>query len=77
MLLIQADDDRNVPSAQASQLIDGLRARKIDLETLMLPNEVHDMARYGSWMTVFRATDAYFERKLGAPTVGAASSAAP
>jgi len=37
----------------------------------MIPNEIHDLARYSSWMMLFNAADAYFDRHLdkrSAPT---------
>lgn len=64
VLLVQADDDHVVPPQQASELIEGLRSHDIDHEVLMIPNEIHDMARYSSWMTLFKAADAYFDRQL-------------
>jgi hypothetical protein len=30
----------------------------------MIPNEIHVMARYASWMILFNATDVYFDRHL-------------
>jgi dipeptidyl aminopeptidase/acylaminoacyl peptidase len=64
VLIVQADDDRNVPPAQASELIMDLRSRGIPYEQLMLPDEVHDMTRYASWMRLFHATEDFFERHL-------------
>ncbi|HYM41412.1 MAG TPA: prolyl oligopeptidase family serine peptidase [Steroidobacteraceae bacterium] len=64
VLLVQADDDRVVPSQQAAELIEGLRSHNIDHEVVVIPNEIHDMARYSSWMTLFKAADAYFDRHL-------------
>jgi dipeptidyl aminopeptidase/acylaminoacyl peptidase len=64
VLLVQADDDRNVPSQQATELIEGLRSHHIDHEVIMIPNEIHDMARYSSWMMLFNAADVYFDRHL-------------
>jgi len=64
VLLVQADDDRVVPSQQATELIEGLRSHNIDHDVIMIPNEIHDMARYSSWMMLFNAADAYFDRQL-------------
>jgi dipeptidyl aminopeptidase/acylaminoacyl peptidase len=64
VLLVQADDDRNVPSQQATELIEGLRSHNIDHDVIMIPNEIHDMARYSSWMMLFTAADVYFDRQL-------------
>jgi dipeptidyl aminopeptidase/acylaminoacyl peptidase len=64
VLLVQADDDRVVPAQQASELIEGLRSHDIDHDVIMVPNEIHDMARYSSWMMLFNAADVYFDRHL-------------
>jgi dipeptidyl aminopeptidase/acylaminoacyl peptidase len=64
VLLVQADDDRVVPFQQATELIEGLRSHNIDHDVIMIPNEIHDMARYSSWMLLFNAADAYFDRQL-------------
>jgi dipeptidyl aminopeptidase/acylaminoacyl peptidase len=64
VLLVQADDDRDVPSQQAAELIDGLRSHNVDHDVIMIPNEIHDLARYSSWMMLFNAADVYFDRHL-------------
>jgi dipeptidyl aminopeptidase/acylaminoacyl peptidase len=64
VLLVQADDDRVVPPQQTAELIEGLRSHHIEHEVIMIPNEIHDMARYSSWMMLFNAADAYFDRQL-------------
>jgi dipeptidyl aminopeptidase/acylaminoacyl peptidase len=64
VLLVQADDDRVVPSQQAAELIEGLRSHNIDHDVIMIPNEIHDLARYSSWMMLFNAADVYFDRHL-------------
>jgi dipeptidyl aminopeptidase/acylaminoacyl peptidase len=64
VLVVQADDDRNVPSQQATELIEGLRSHDIEHDEILIPNEIHDLARYSSWMKFFDATDAYFEKHL-------------
>ena len=64
VLLVQADDDDVVPSQQAAELIEGLRSHNIDHDVIMIPNEIHDLARYSSWMMLFNAADVYFDRHL-------------
>jgi dipeptidyl aminopeptidase/acylaminoacyl peptidase len=71
VLLVQADDDRDVPH-QTTELIEDLRSRNIDHDVIMIPNEIHEMARYSSWMMLFNAADVYFDRHLdkrSAPTL--------
>ncbi|HEY0435872.1 MAG TPA: prolyl oligopeptidase family serine peptidase, partial [Phenylobacterium sp.] len=69
VLVVQADDDRNVPLQQSSELIEDLRSHGVPHDEMMIPNEVHDLTRYASWLTLFRATNAYFERHLKATAV--------
>jgi dipeptidyl aminopeptidase/acylaminoacyl peptidase len=64
VLLVQADNDALVPSHQAAQLIEGLRSHNIEHDVIMIPNELHDLARYSSWMMLFNAADVYFDRHL-------------
>ncbi len=64
VLIVQADDDRNVPMRQASDLIEDLRSRNIPHDEIAIPNEVHDLTRYASWMLLFNATSDYFEKHL-------------
>jgi dipeptidyl aminopeptidase/acylaminoacyl peptidase len=64
VLVVQADDDRDVPAQQSSELIDALRSHHVEHDELVLPNEIHNMARYASWMEFFHATDHYFAQHL-------------
>jgi len=64
LLLVQADNDDIVPSQQAAELIEGLRSHNIEHDVIMIPNEIHDLARYSSWMMLFNAADVYFDRQL-------------
>ena len=64
VLVVQADDDRNVPFAQTVELVDALRKHNVDVEQVVLPDEIHDLLREKSWLTFFHATDDFFGRKL-------------
>jgi dipeptidyl aminopeptidase/acylaminoacyl peptidase len=64
VLVVQADDDRNVPLQQSLELIEDLRLHHIDHDEIIMPNEIHDLTRYSSWMALFKATDAYLSRHL-------------
>jgi dipeptidyl aminopeptidase/acylaminoacyl peptidase len=64
VLVVQADDDRNVPLQQSVELIQDLRLHHIDHDEIMMPNEIHDLAHYSSWIALFKATDAYLNRYL-------------
>jgi dipeptidyl aminopeptidase/acylaminoacyl peptidase len=64
VLVVQADDDRNVPLQQSLELIEDLRLHHIEHDEIILPNEIHDLTRYASWITLFKAADAYLMRHL-------------
>jgi dipeptidyl aminopeptidase/acylaminoacyl peptidase len=64
VLVVQADDDRNVPLQQSLELIEDLRLHHIDHDEITIPNEIHDLARYSSWIMLFKATDAYLTHHL-------------
>ncbi len=64
VLVVQADDDRNVPFAQSVELVEALRGQHVDVEQVVLPDEIHDLLRGRSWLTLFHATDDFFGRKL-------------
>lgn len=64
VLVVQADDDRNVPFSQSVELVEGLRQHGIEFEQLVLPDEVHGLLRQGSWIRFFHAADDFFLRHL-------------
>ncbi|HEY8055800.1 MAG TPA: prolyl oligopeptidase family serine peptidase [Terriglobales bacterium] len=64
VLLIQADDDRNVPFAQTINLVKLLRQHQVPYELTVIPDEVHDSLLWGTWVRVFSATGEFFDRVL-------------
>lgn len=64
VLFVHGDDDRNVLFQQTIDLAEKLRDKKVDIEILVLPDEVHGFLRYESWKQVFDATKDFFDRKL-------------
>jgi dipeptidyl aminopeptidase/acylaminoacyl peptidase len=64
VLLVQGDDDRNVVFSQTVQLAEDLRARHVHVESIVFPDETHDLMLYGSWVALGRATTAFFDRQL-------------
>jgi dipeptidyl aminopeptidase/acylaminoacyl peptidase len=66
VLVIHADDDRNVPFAQSVDLINALRKQgHAQVDELIIPNEIHDLIRHESWEIFFNAIDRYFDQYLG------------
>lgn len=64
VLLIHGDDDRNVLFQQTTDLAEKLRDKKVPVEILVLPDEVHGFLRYDSWSRVYTAAKDFFDRKL-------------
>lgn len=64
VLLIQGDDDRNVPFDQTVDLVQRLRAQKTPFETVVFPDEIHDFLLWRSWVRAYQATADFFDRVL-------------
>jgi dipeptidyl aminopeptidase/acylaminoacyl peptidase len=64
VLLIQGDDDRNVPFSQTVDLLQRLRAQKVHVEELVFPDEIHGFLLWKSWIRAYGATDEFFGREL-------------
>jgi dipeptidyl aminopeptidase/acylaminoacyl peptidase len=64
VLLMLGDADPIVNIQQTTALAAVLRAKKIPVDVLMLPDEVHFLLRDSSWNTVFEATKDYFDKHL-------------
>jgi len=64
VLLIQGDDDRNVPFTETVHLAEELRKRGVDVETLVFPDEIHDFAVWEHWVKAYQATEEFFARKM-------------
>jgi dipeptidyl aminopeptidase/acylaminoacyl peptidase len=70
VLLIHGDDDRNVSFIESINLITALRKRKVDVEQLVFPDEVHDFLRHQNWVRGYKAAADFFNRKLKARSAG-------
>ena len=64
VLLIDGDDDRNVPFHQTVDLARRLTAAGIPFEEMVIPDEIHDFLRYSSWVMADTAAVAFLGRKL-------------
>ncbi|MGH8138711.1 MAG: S9 family peptidase [Steroidobacteraceae bacterium] len=65
VLLIQGDDDRNVPFQQTIDLARRLKAHSVPYEELVIPNEIHGFLRHASWLRADEATAEFFSRSFG------------
>jgi dipeptidyl aminopeptidase/acylaminoacyl peptidase len=68
VLLIQGDDDRNVPFQQTIDLARRLDAHHVPYEEIVLPNEIHGFLRHASWLRADEATADFLARRLGVKT---------
>ncbi len=70
VLVMHGDDDRNVPFSETVDLVAALRQRGVEVEQLVFPDEVHGFLLHRSWLAAYKATAAFFERRLVAPAAG-------
>jgi dipeptidyl aminopeptidase/acylaminoacyl peptidase len=66
VLLIQGDDDRNVPFVQTVDLARRLTDKKVPFEELVIPNEIHGFLRHASWLLADQATVTFLALNLHA-----------
>lgn len=64
VLLIHADDDRNVPFNETVLKAQKLRELKVEFEQLVFPDDVHGFLMHINWLSLFEATGDFFDRKL-------------
>ncbi len=64
VLMIHADDDRNVRFAQTVDLVQRLRARGVDLEEIVIVDDTHHFMQHANQKRVNAAIAEYLERKL-------------
>ena len=65
VLVIQGDDDRNVPFSETVQLVEALRKQGVEYEQLVFPDEIHDFLLYRNWIAAYTAAADFFERHFG------------
>jgi dipeptidyl aminopeptidase/acylaminoacyl peptidase len=65
VLVIHGDDDRNVSFAETVALVEALRARGVDVEQLVFPDEVHGFLMHSTWLQAYSAAADFLDRKLG------------
>ena len=70
VLLIHADDDRNVRFSQTVDLARRLAAAGVHFEELIIPDDTHHWMRHANALRVNAATAEFFDRKLGGGRAG-------
>ncbi len=64
VLLVQGDDDRNVPFSEMVRLVEALRKQKVEFHQLVFPNEIHDFLRHSTWLAAYHAASDFFDQHL-------------
>jgi dipeptidyl aminopeptidase/acylaminoacyl peptidase len=67
VLLIQGDDDRNVPFAETVDLAEALRKQNVEFEQLVFPDEIHDFLLHRTWLAAYHATIEFFDKHFKTP----------
>lgn len=62
VLLIQGDDDRNVPFAETVDLAEALRKHGVPFDLLVFPDEIHDFLLHRSWLAAYHASSDFFDK---------------
>jgi dipeptidyl aminopeptidase/acylaminoacyl peptidase len=66
VLLIQGDDDRNVPFSEMVDLAQALRKQGVSFDQLVFPDEIHDFLLHRNWMAAYHAASEFFDRHFKA-----------
>ena len=64
VLLIQGDDDPEVPFLQTVELAAALRQQHVPVQELIFPDEVHDFLLHRSWVAAYTAEAKFFDQYL-------------
>ena len=64
VLIIHADDDRNVPFNQSTDLVKRLLKRGVPFETLVVPDDTHHWMNFANSVTVYAAVADYFVKQF-------------
>ena len=67
VLLIQGDDDRNVPFAETVDLAEALRKQGVSFEQLVFPDEIHDFLMHRTWLAAYHASSDFFDKHFKMP----------
>lgn len=64
VLLIQGDEDRDVPFSETVQLVEALRKRNVDVEEMVFPDGAHEILLHRHWLRVYAAMETFFNKSL-------------
>jgi len=64
VLLIHGDDDRNVAFQQTTGLVQLLRARNVEHELIVFPDDVHDSLVHARWIYTYDRMDQFLKKHM-------------
>jgi dipeptidyl aminopeptidase/acylaminoacyl peptidase len=64
VLVIHGDDDRNVRFVETVTLVEALRARNVEVEQVVFPDEIHGFLRWDRWVEAYKASAEFLDRRL-------------
>jgi dipeptidyl-peptidase-4 len=67
VLLIHGDDDRNVAFQQTTGLVQLLRARDVEYELIVFPDDTHESMLHSRWIYTMDRFEQFLEKHLPAP----------
>lgn len=65
VLLFSGDMDANVDVAETVDLTQKLRARSVDVKTVLVPGEAHGFVLHATWQKLWQEMSAFFDEHLG------------
>lgn len=65
VLLVSGDRDMNVDVLETIDLHQKLRAKGVDVRTVIIPGEAHDMILHSSWLRLWAESRRFYREKLG------------
>jgi dipeptidyl aminopeptidase/acylaminoacyl peptidase len=64
VLLIQGDDDRNVPFKEMVHLVEALRKQGVPFQQIVFPDEIHTFLLHSHWLRAYHAASDFFDHYL-------------
>ena len=65
MLLVHGDDDRNVAFQQTTGLVQLLRARNVEYELIVFPDDTHESMLHSRWIYTLDRMEKFIDKHLG------------
>jgi len=65
VLLVHGDDDRNVAFQQTTGLVQLLRARNVEHELIVFPDDTHESMLHSRWLYTLDRMEKFLDRHLG------------